>query len=178
MIPVTHRRGVFAFEHSATGENAQQTVSHLGLNLGDGFGTDASGFMKAHAACAIGLENAVDHNAVEMDVGIEQGAKAMDEGHSADPGTRTRPRATPMQTLLHRTEEEVQRQRLHGGIGLPQAGRGSQFLPVLGALNTKSCIDPRLTARRESRKCGWNSFPSFLMRPDAVLTAPAALPRL
>ena len=51
--------------------NAQQAVAHLGLNLGDGFGTDAPGFMKAHAACAIGLENAIDHNAMEMDVGIE-----------------------------------------------------------------------------------------------------------
>ncbi len=81
-------------------------------------GTDAPGFMKAHAACAIGLENAVEHNAVEVHVGIEQGAKAVDEGHSADPGSWTRPRAAPVQTLLHRTEEEVQRQGLHGGIGL------------------------------------------------------------
>jgi hypothetical protein len=54
-----------------SGENAQHTVAHLGLNLGDGFGTDAPRFMKAHAACAIGLENAVDHNAVEVHVRIE-----------------------------------------------------------------------------------------------------------
>jgi len=46
-------------------------VAQLSLNPGNGFGTDAPRFMKAHAACAIGLENAVDHNAVEMDVGIE-----------------------------------------------------------------------------------------------------------
>jgi hypothetical protein len=91
VIPGAHRRGVFAFEHSATGENAQQTVSHLGLNLGDGFGTDAPGFMKAHAACAIGLENPLDHDAVEMDVGIEQGAQAMDEGDGTDPGGWVRP---------------------------------------------------------------------------------------
>jgi len=72
VIPGAHRLRVFAFEHSAAGENAQQTLAHLGLNVGDGFGTDAPRFMKAHAACAIGLENAVDHDAVEMDVGIEQ----------------------------------------------------------------------------------------------------------
>lgn len=41
VIPATHRRGVFAFEHSAAGEKAQQTAVHLGLNLGDGCGTDA-----------------------------------------------------------------------------------------------------------------------------------------
>ena len=56
MIPATHCRGVFAFEHSAAGENAQQTVAHLGLNLGDDFWTDTPRLMKAHAACAIGLE--------------------------------------------------------------------------------------------------------------------------
>jgi len=48
----------------------------------------------------------------KMDVGIEQGAKTMDEGHRADAGSRTRPQAAPVQTLLHRTEEEVQRQGL------------------------------------------------------------------
>lgn len=50
-------------------------MAHLGLNLGDGFGTDAPCFMKAHAACAVCLENALDHDAAEMDVGMEQGAK-------------------------------------------------------------------------------------------------------
>jgi len=65
VIPGAHCRGVFALEHCAAGENAQQTAAHLGLNLGDGFGTDAPGFMNAHAACAIGLENPLDHNAVK-----------------------------------------------------------------------------------------------------------------
>jgi hypothetical protein len=54
VIPATHRLGVLAFEHSATGESAQQTVSHLGLKFGDDFGTDAPRLMKARAACAIG----------------------------------------------------------------------------------------------------------------------------
>ena len=91
VIPGAHRRGVCAFEHSAAGENAQQTVAHLGLNLGDDFWTDAPRLTKAHAACAIGLENAVDHDAVEMDVGIEQGAEAMEEGDGTDPGGWARP---------------------------------------------------------------------------------------
>ena len=45
-------------------------------------------------------------DAVEMDVGIEQGAKTMDEGDGADPRRRTRIRASPPQTPLHRAQEE------------------------------------------------------------------------
>ncbi len=120
MIPGTHRLGVFAFEHSAAGENAQRMVAHLGLNLGDGFGTDAPGFMKAHAARAVGLENPLDYDAVEMDVGIEQGAQAMDEGDGTDPEGWVRPRAAPAQTLLHRSEEQVQHQGLHGRVILQE----------------------------------------------------------
>ncbi len=56
----------------------------------------------------------------KMDVGIEQGAEAMDEGHRADPGRRTRPRAAPVQSPLHRAQEEVQRQGLHGRIVLQE----------------------------------------------------------
>ena len=89
----------------------------MGLNLGDGCVTDTPGLIKAHAACAIGLENPLDHDAVEMDVGIEQGAKTMDEGDGADPRRRTRIRASPAQTPLHGAQEEVQRQGLHGCIG-------------------------------------------------------------
>jgi hypothetical protein len=76
--------------------------------------------VKVRTACAIGFENAVDHDAVEVHVGIEQGAKAVDEGHSADAGSRTRPRAAPAHTLLHCREEEVQRQGLHGRVILQE----------------------------------------------------------
>jgi hypothetical protein len=68
VIPASHRLGVFAFKHSAAGENAQQTVAHLGiLNRGDGRGTDAPGFVNARTACVIDLENVVHHDAVEED---------------------------------------------------------------------------------------------------------------
>jgi hypothetical protein len=50
-------------------------VAHLRLNRGDGFRTDATGFVKVRTACAISLQNAVDHDAVDVHVGIEQGAK-------------------------------------------------------------------------------------------------------
>jgi hypothetical protein len=75
VIPGAHRRGVFALEHSATGENAQQAVSHLGLNLGDGRGTDGPGFMKAHAACAIGLENKISVEANAGFIGVNRSGR-------------------------------------------------------------------------------------------------------
>ena len=50
-------------------------------------------------------------------MGIEQGAKAMDEGDGTDPGGWARPRAKLAQAPLHRTEENMQRQGLHGRIG-------------------------------------------------------------
>jgi hypothetical protein len=75
-----------------------------------GVGPTPPGFVKVRTACAIGLENAVDHDAMEMRVGIEQSAKAVDEGDGADPGSRTRSRTTPAQTLLRPREEDVQRQ--------------------------------------------------------------------
>jgi hypothetical protein len=59
VIPRAHRLGVLAPEYSAAGDNARQTVAHLGLNRGDGCGTDAAGFVKVRTACAIGVEKKV-----------------------------------------------------------------------------------------------------------------------
>jgi hypothetical protein len=69
----------------------------------------------------MGLENPFDDHAVEVHMGIEQGAKAVDESDRADARGHTRPGTTPTtpaQTLLHRTEEDVQRQGLYGRIVL------------------------------------------------------------
>jgi hypothetical protein len=99
----------------------------LGLNLGDGCGTDAPGFVKVRTACAIGLENTVDHDAVEVHVGIEPGAKTVIKRHTADACSRTRTGAAPAHTLLHRSEEQVQRQGLHGRVILQEvAGQDPQ----------------------------------------------------
>lgn len=42
------------------GQPTQQAAAQRHLNLRNDFWTDAPGFVKAHAACAIGLEHAVD----------------------------------------------------------------------------------------------------------------------
>lgn len=84
VLPGAHRLRVFALEQSAPGSHTQQTPVHLGLDVGDGLKIDAAGFVKARAARAIGLENSLDDGAMEVDVGIEQRAEAVDEGHRAD----------------------------------------------------------------------------------------------
>ena len=95
VIPGAHRLGVFALDQSAPGERPQETGADLGLNVGDDFGTDAPGCVKTRAACGISLENPLDDHAVEMHVGIEQGAEAVDESDRADARGRTRPGTTP-----------------------------------------------------------------------------------
>jgi hypothetical protein len=74
--------------------------------------------VKAGAARAIGLENPLDEHAVEAHMGIEQGAKAVDESDRTDARGRTRLGSAPAQALLHRTEEDVQRQSLYGRVAL------------------------------------------------------------
>jgi hypothetical protein len=49
---------------------------------------------------------------VEVHLRIEQRAKAVDEGHRADPGTGARRRAGAAQGLFHDAQENAQRQRL------------------------------------------------------------------
>ena len=84
--PRAHRLGVFAFEQSAPGERPQETGADLDLHFGDRFGTDTPGCAKAHLLIGIRLKNSLDNDAVEMHVGIEQGAKAVDEGYGANAG--------------------------------------------------------------------------------------------
>jgi len=60
----------------------------------------------------VGLENALDDEAVEVLMRIEQRAKAVDEGHRADPGIGARRRAGAAQGLFHDAQKNAQRQRL------------------------------------------------------------------
>lgn len=52
MLPGTHRLRVFALDQSAPRRRTQQTPAHLGLDSGDGLGTDAPGFVKTRTARA------------------------------------------------------------------------------------------------------------------------------
>ena len=77
VIPGAHGLRVLPLEQTAPAQRMQETQAHLGLYFGDRLWTDGPGFVNAlvhwHRA-----QNAVDHNAVVMHVGSEQGAKAVE----------------------------------------------------------------------------------------------------
>jgi len=74
--------------------------------------------MKGRGSRGVSLENALDGEAVEVHLRIEQRAKAVDEGHRADPGIRARRRAGAAQGLFHDAQENAQHQRLDRPIML------------------------------------------------------------
>lgn len=70
--------------------------------------------VKENPSGRIGLEDAIDDDAVEVQVGIEQGTEAADEDHCPDAGLRARARAELPQAILHCIEEDVQGDVLDG----------------------------------------------------------------
>ena len=84
MFPLRHRLRVIGRQQAAAHEPAQQPPAHLCLHLGDGGGIEAGGGMEDDPARGGGVEHAVDDDAVEVQVGIEAGAEAVDEGHRAE----------------------------------------------------------------------------------------------
>ena len=83
MFPGTHGLHVFALEQFAPGERPQKTDADLGRDFGQPFGTEALGSARTRTARAIGLENPINDDAMEMPVRIEPGAEAMKEGECA-----------------------------------------------------------------------------------------------
>ena len=68
--------------------------------------------MKRRSCRGVSLENALDNEAVEVHLRIEQRAKTVDEGHPIDPRIGIRRRAGAAQGLFHDAQENAQRQRL------------------------------------------------------------------
>jgi hypothetical protein len=64
-------------------EPAQQPPAHLCRHLGDGVGLEPGGGVEDNPAGGRGVEHAVDDHAMEVQVGIEAGAEAVDESHRA-----------------------------------------------------------------------------------------------
>lgn len=76
--------------------------------------------MKENPSGRIGLEDAIDDDAVEVQVGIEQGAEAVDEDHCPDAELRARARAALRQAILHCIEEDVQGGVLDGRVAVKE----------------------------------------------------------
>jgi hypothetical protein len=83
MLPLRHRAGVISRRQAAAHDNRQQPPAHACLHIRDGVGIESGGGSEHDPAGGGRLEHAVDGHAVEVQVGIEAGAEAVDEGHGA-----------------------------------------------------------------------------------------------
>jgi hypothetical protein len=67
----------------------QQSAAHGHLHLADGRCIQATGRVKRRATLSICLENAIHHDAVEVQMGVEQRPETVDEDHGAEAGRCT-----------------------------------------------------------------------------------------
>ena len=72
--------------------------------------------MKGRRSRGVRFEDPPDDDPVKVDMRIEQRAKAVDEGHCADPEIEVRCRSGVEQGLLHDAQENAQRQRRYRRI--------------------------------------------------------------
>jgi hypothetical protein len=68
------------------GVRMEQVPANKRLDHGDGVGVDAGGDMKHDIARGGGVEHAVDDDTMEMEVRVEGGTEAVDEGYGAEAG--------------------------------------------------------------------------------------------
>ena len=120
VVPMCHRLRVVGREQTAAHEHPQQPLAHLRLHLGDGGGIEAAGGMEEHTVRRRGREHAVDDHAVEVQVGIEAGAEAVDEGHGCEPCRGARTGAVRAQAGRHRAQEQPQGGALEVGVALQE----------------------------------------------------------
>jgi hypothetical protein len=116
VLPTRHRLGVFRLKHTAAGERAQQTPADLGLHFVEQLLVGGTAFVKRRSSRGVRFDDALNDEVVAVHLRIEQRAKAVDEGHRADPGIGARRRAGAAQGLFHDAQENAQRQRLDRGI--------------------------------------------------------------
>jgi hypothetical protein len=98
MRPLPHRLCVIVRQQASPHEGAQQPPAHALLHRGDGVGIEPGGSMEDDPARRSGREHAVDDDAVEVQLGIEGGTEALDEGHRAETGRGSGARTVRAQT--------------------------------------------------------------------------------
>jgi hypothetical protein len=89
----------------ASGQRAQQTAADLGMDFVEQLLVGGTAFMKGRGSRGVSLENALDDEAVEVLMRIEQRAKAVDEGHRADPGIGAQPGRRGARLVPRRSEK-------------------------------------------------------------------------
>ena len=86
VLPLSHLGRRLGRDDPAPREEPQHTRSHLALHRCGVFVREPPSLMKLQAF--LSTEHAIEDGAVEMQVGIERGAEAMDEGHRPEAGLR------------------------------------------------------------------------------------------
>ena len=84
MWPWPHRPRVIARQQAAAPEDAQPPPAHLRLHLRDGVGREPGRGTEDDPARGSGVEHAVDDHAMKVQMWVEGGTEAVDEGHRAE----------------------------------------------------------------------------------------------
>lgn len=78
-----HLFGLETLQQAPAHEGTQNASSQGGLHLGHSIRINADGWLEDHV-CLGGLKHAIDHTDVEVNMFVEAGAEAVNEGHRAD----------------------------------------------------------------------------------------------
>jgi hypothetical protein len=120
-LPGEHVFDGVLVEQAAALEEAEHTALQLALEAEDVVGRHMGRLVEGDAAVVALGKDAVEEYDVEMEVGIEGGAEAVQEGDGAELGLAGRGRAGAAQRGADGAEQDAARRRPGAGRG---AGRG------------------------------------------------------
>ena len=121
--PLRHRARILARQQSPAHKDAQQPPAHLRLHRGEGLLIEPAGGVEDDPARRIGREHAVDDHAMEVQMGIERRAKAVDEGDRAETSQGSRASTVRAQALLHHAQKQAQGPALEIGVAVQDVAR-------------------------------------------------------
>jgi len=107
VLPSRYRPRVIGRQQTTAHEEAQQPPAYALLHRGDGGRTDPGGGSEDDPARRGRVEHAVDDHAMEVQMRIERGAEAVDEGDRAETSRGARTRAVRAQALFHLALEQM-----------------------------------------------------------------------
>ncbi len=118
MFPGGHGLRLYRLQQPAPGHHPQQSPAHGSLDGHERWFIHSGSRVKGDAAGRGGSKHAIDDDAVEVEMGVEQGTKAVDENHRPEGGRGAGARAALAQLLLDRAQKNVQRRIQHCRLAL------------------------------------------------------------
>jgi hypothetical protein len=139
VLPLRNCLRIIAWQQATPHEAVQQAPADTRLDLGDGVGVDPGGGMEDDPARGNGVEQAVDDDAVEVQVGIERRAEAVDEDYRAEARRAAGAGTMCAQALLHRAQELAQSSTMEIGVAAQEVAQ------ALGQLSPEQMAFAHLT---------------------------------